>query len=93
MDRTSRPESHTKDDADQELDETQITDDEEETVPEEEVAEAEEIIENEEEIMKNQYGHTVYNEVNDICSNCGKIRGRHTTLQAINCARAIGNEA
>ncbi len=71
--------------------EVEITNDEEETVPEEEVAESEEVVENEEEVMKNQYGNTVHNEVNDTCSNCGKLRGRHTTLEAINCQRAIGN--
>ncbi len=71
--------------------EVEIVNDGEEIIQDDEIPESEEVVTDEEEVMKNQYGSTVHNEVNDTCSNCGKQRGRHTTLEAINCQRAIGN--
>ena len=86
MDRTDQQTTDSESDG-----EVEIANDGEEIIQDDEIAESEEVVENEEEIMKNQYGNTVHNEALDACSNCGKIRSRHTTLETINCQRAIGN--
>jgi len=41
--------------------------------------------------LRNQYGKISHNEILDECENCGKMRCRHTTLEAIMCKRALAN--
>jgi len=41
--------------------------------------------------IRNQYGKMSQNNVLDKCENCDKINGHHTTIEAVNCKRALAN--
>jgi len=41
--------------------------------------------------IKNQYGKYTRDEARDVCQNCDRRRDFHTTLQMIECKRALSN--